>query len=240
MTRQLTEDEIGVDLARMLMINTTVRKLELEGNKLGPKTAREFGYLLKITKTLKFLDLDNNMLTNDGDDTSGLFTFIEALKSNKTLLSLNMANNRLDEGIGKAFEEALAVNYSLIDFEFGFNQFSVDTIRQLQFYLRRNKAIYDENQLREWNERRFMRAEDSALQQKYLKVENELEKKRMAEEEYETKEREVAEMWRKKRLDYNIERNLLIQQLTEAATIRGSRGKRKGKKRGGVGKKKKK
>jgi hypothetical protein len=38
-------------------------------------------------------------------------------------------------------------------------------------------------------------------------VENEKEKKRMAEEEYETKEREVAEMWRKKRLDYNMERN---------------------------------
>jgi len=69
-------------LARMLMINKTVRKLELEGNKLGPKTAREFGHLLRITKTLKFLDLDNNMLTNDGDDTSGLFVFIEALKTN--------------------------------------------------------------------------------------------------------------------------------------------------------------
>jgi len=38
-------------------------------------------------------------------------------------------------------------------------------------------------------------------------VENEKEKKRMAEEEYESKEREVAEMWRKKRLDYNMERN---------------------------------
>jgi len=60
-----------------------------------------------------------------------------------------------------------------------------------------------------------------------------VEKKRMAEEEYETKEREVAEMWRKKSLDYSIERNALIQQLTEAALIRGSRGKRKGKKRGG-------
>jgi hypothetical protein len=217
----------------MLMINKTLRKLELEGNKLGPKTAREFGHLLRISTTLKFLDLDNNMLTNDGDDTSGLLTFIEALKTNKTLLSLNMANNRLDETIGKAFEEALAVNYSLIDFEFGFNQFSVDTIRKIQFYLRRNKAIYDENQLREWNERRFMRDEDQALQQKYLKLQNEVEKKRMAEEEYETKEREVAEMWRRKRLDYDIERNSLIQQLTEAALIRGSRGKRKGKKRGG-------
>jgi len=121
-----------------------------------------------------------------------------------------MANNRLDENIGKAFEDALAVNYSLIDFEFGMNQFSVDTIRQLQFYLRRNKAIYDENQLREWNERRWMRGEDTALQQKYLRVQNEIEKKRMAEEEYESKEREVAEMWRKKRLDYNMERIALI------------------------------
>ena len=33
----------------------------------------------------------------------------------------------------------------------------------------------------------------------------------MAEEEYESKEREVAEMWRKKRLDYNMERIALIQ-----------------------------
>jgi hypothetical protein len=46
MTRQLMEDEIGVDLARMMMINGTVRKLELEGNKFGPRTAQEFGYLL--------------------------------------------------------------------------------------------------------------------------------------------------------------------------------------------------
>jgi Ran GTPase-activating protein (RanGAP) involved in mRNA processing and transport len=120
-----------VELGRMLMINKTVRKLELEGNKLGPKTAREFSHVLSYNKTLKYLDFDNNMLTNDGDDNNGLLAFIEALKSNKTLLSLNMANNRLDESIGKAFEEALEVNHALIDFEFGFNQFSVDTIRQL-------------------------------------------------------------------------------------------------------------
>lgn len=61
----------------------------------------------------------------------------------------------------------------------------------------------------------------------------------MEEEEFERKEIEVAEEWRKKRLDYNVERNNLIQQLTEASLIRGSRGKRKGKKRGGKGKKKK-
>lgn len=161
MTRKLIEDDIGVDLARMLMLNKTIRKLELEGNKLGPKSAREMGNVLRLSKTLKFLDLEGNVLTSDGDDASGLMVFIEALKVNQSLLSLNMANNRLDEAIGKAFEEALNVNYTLIDFEFGFNSFTVDTTRNIQASLRRNKAIYDENQLREWNERRLMRSEDA-------------------------------------------------------------------------------
>lgn len=60
MCRAMVEDEVGIDIARMLMLNKTVRKVELEGNKLGPKTARELGHLLKITTTLKFIDLDNN------------------------------------------------------------------------------------------------------------------------------------------------------------------------------------
>ena len=119
MCRKLIEDEVGCDLARMLLINKSIRKLELEGNKLGPKTARELASVLRISKTLKFLDLDNNMLTTDSDDTTGLLAFIEALKVNKTLLSLNVANNRLDENIGRAFMEALEVNHTLIDFEFG-------------------------------------------------------------------------------------------------------------------------
>ena len=48
----------------MLLLNKNVRKLELEGNKLGPKTAAEFANVLKYSQTLLFLDLDNNMLTN--------------------------------------------------------------------------------------------------------------------------------------------------------------------------------
>lgn len=91
--------------------------------------------------------------------------------------------------MGKAFEEALEHNFTLIDFEFSQNSFTVDTIRNLQFYLRRNKTIYDENQLREWNERRIMRTEDSQLQERYLKDESMREKKRMEEEEYDEKER---------------------------------------------------
>jgi hypothetical protein len=40
------------------------------------------------------------MLTSDKDDYDGMLQFIDALKYNTTLLSLNVANNRLDEKIG--------------------------------------------------------------------------------------------------------------------------------------------
>jgi Ran GTPase-activating protein (RanGAP) involved in mRNA processing and transport len=50
----------GVYIAEMLMDNKTLRKLELEGNLLGPQTARKFGEVLKSNKTLRMLDLESN------------------------------------------------------------------------------------------------------------------------------------------------------------------------------------
>jgi hypothetical protein len=38
LSRKGIEDDEGVDLAKMLIVNKTLRKLELEGNKLGPKS----------------------------------------------------------------------------------------------------------------------------------------------------------------------------------------------------------
>lgn len=47
-----------------------------------------------------------------------------------------------------------------------------------------------------------MREEDAQLQKMYLKQATEREQGRMEEEAYEQKEREIAEEWRKKKLDY--------------------------------------
>ena len=108
------------------------------------------------------------MLTADKDDYEGMFAMIDALKSNSTLLSLNVANNRLDDKVGQAFVDALKSNTTLISLEFSFNQFDVATVRKLQEQLRRNKAKFDEERLREWNERRLMRDEDAELHKMYL------------------------------------------------------------------------
>jgi len=59
----------------------------------------------------------------------------------------------------------------------------------------------------------------------------------MEEEARELREREIEDKWRKMILENEIEKQNMIQQLTEAAQIRASRGK--GRKRKG-GKKKKK
>ena len=53
-------DSEGKEIAKMLLTNTTLRKLELEGNNLGLQSAYAFGRALKVNKTLKFLDLESN------------------------------------------------------------------------------------------------------------------------------------------------------------------------------------
>ena len=60
LARKGINDPEGLELARMLHDNKTLRKLELEGNLLGPKSIMAFGAALKVNKTLKYLDLESN------------------------------------------------------------------------------------------------------------------------------------------------------------------------------------
>ena len=80
-------------LAKMLNTNKTLRKLELDGNLLGPKSATEFGKALKNNTTLKYLYLESNQLTVDGQELRGIYDLVAFLDHNTTLLSLNLANN---------------------------------------------------------------------------------------------------------------------------------------------------
>lgn len=78
---------------------------------------------------------------------NGIKDFIKCLEKNKTLLSLNLANNNMDEECGSLFEEATRKNNTLIDFEFGFNNFKLEDVRKIQENLKRNKAKYDADRL---------------------------------------------------------------------------------------------
>ena len=97
--------------------------------------------------------------------------------------------------------------------------------------------MYDENRLREWRERKGMGDEDKALTKYYLQKETENEQKRMEEETKAQRSHEIEKMWRAMQVEDRDEKQRMIQQLMEAADIRGTRGKKK-KKRGGKKKKK--
>ena len=237
LVRKNIQDIDGIEIARVLFSNKTLRKLELEGNCLGPKTAKELGIALKVNTTLRYLDLESNQLTMGNEDTSGVQHYlIDGLRSNTTLLSLNVANNQLDDTLGRDFKDALEVNETLIDLEIGFNNFQLTEIREIQRLLLRNNKAYDENRLREWKERKLMLEEDEKLHGLYLKQETAQEQGRMEEEARDHRTKEIDATWKKYLAEAKNEKEQLILQLMEAAQLR-STGKKKGK-RGGKKKKK--
>ena len=61
----------------------------------------------------------------------------------------------------------------------------------------RNRREYNEMRLKEWNERKTMRAELDELDKLYLKTQTAEEQKQMEEDHRMLKEREIDEQWKK-------------------------------------------
>lgn len=78
-----------------------------------------------------------------------------------------------------------------------------------------------------------MKSEDKGLKEQYLQESSKNEQDRMEEEAREIRELELGEKWEKKMLETEVEKQLLIQQLSEAADMRKNKKgkKRKGKKK---------
>lgn len=209
--RKGINESSGISMAKMLNSNKTLRKLELEGNLMGPKSATEFGKALKTNKTLKFLDLESNQLTLDGQEFRGIYDLVEFLDHNTTLLSLNLANNQMDEECGRMFREKMETNLSLIDFDFSMNNFSPSDSRAIQDYLKRNKEIYDAERLKEWIERKHMRDDDEQMKELQLHDQSKKQQNRMEDEAREIREQELNEKWKKFMLETEIEKQQIIQ-----------------------------
>lgn len=169
----------------MLKKNKKLRRLELEGNFFGPEATKYFAEALKINKTLRYLDLENNNLTNRGEDDSGIEALFESLENNTMLISLNLSNNYLTNDCGNFITSALKNNKTLIHLEVFDNQrfeewdkenfkyssrgendskfirqgLLINQISDLNEAISRNKRLYDEMRLAEWKERKHMKSE---------------------------------------------------------------------------------
>jgi len=72
-----------------------------------------------------------------------------------------------------------------------------------------------------------MKYEDEKLRELFLGDNAKKEQDRMEEEAGEVRESELDEKWKKYMLETEIEKQQLIQQLMEAAKLRGGKGKKK-------------
>ena len=73
--RKLLADEEGADLAKSLEYNSYLERLSLEGNLLGPKFLDALSRALLVNTSLKALDIEGNCLTKGSEN--GIFALCE-------------------------------------------------------------------------------------------------------------------------------------------------------------------
>mmetsp|Transcript_15998 Transcript_15998/g.29298 ORF Transcript_15998/g.29298 Transcript_15998/m.29298 type:complete len:375 (+) Transcript_15998:125-1249(+) len=179
MARKQVQDDEGEELIRRVALNKCLTKLEIEGNNLTSNSCRRIGELIAQNKTLRVIDLEGNSLVSASDYT-GINSIARALRTNKSLLSLNLSNCGLDKTCGIALADAMKVNFTLISMDLvGNYRIDIQQVQEIQDCLIRNKRLYDEERFREWEERKRMRKEeertemiDTTIEREHIKTIN--------------------------------------------------------------------
>lgn len=124
-------------LANGIRINRSLRSLNLKWNSIGkdPAGLQALCDVLKSNLTIGHLDLRNNRINNVGAK-----MIAELLKANTTITHLDISWNDLGVDGGLALLEGLKSNTSLIDCQLSGSKVGEDTLHEVAFLLRRNRA----------------------------------------------------------------------------------------------------
>ncbi|CAK4453733.1 unnamed protein product [Aphanomyces euteiches] len=136
-------DMAGKALANILRRNNTLVKLDVENNDFGPATAKEFAAALTLNSGLTFLSLESNPLTADENDFSGIAAIGAILTKNNTLTSLNLWRTRLGIDGGKALAKGLQGNKTMLCLDIGNNKIALADAAAISTTLADNLARYD-------------------------------------------------------------------------------------------------
>ena len=160
MNRKKLKDDEGEDLVRSLQYNSSLEKLSLESNQLGPVFLEALADTLRVNKTLKYIDLEGNPLTN-GNNEKGIEALCDALVENDTLTSLNLNNTGLTEKSGARILDTLRHNKKIIMLDIEQNpNISLNTVRSIQECIADNNRLWREVRTKEWKERKRLIAEE--------------------------------------------------------------------------------
>lgn len=137
-------DHAGSYLARTLTRNKTLKKIELDNNFLGAKSLLAFGESLKVNASLVYLSLDSNpIFSTTNDDIKGVRALIDALKTNKTLTSLNLWRTGVKATDGEMLASAMDVNKTLLFLDIGHNNILMKEVVKIHNKLDANLAVFE-------------------------------------------------------------------------------------------------
>ena len=138
----------------------------MEGNKFGEAMLSYLASLLKENDTIKFIDLEDNLLNEEKRDNNSkkypeLKEFVEALSFNDTVLCINLTNTGLDQHCSKMLRQVFNHNKTLILMDLDGNpNMALEDIVYIQDRLIENKQLHDDERYKEFIERKRMRREE--------------------------------------------------------------------------------
>ena len=137
-------DHAGSYIARTLTRNKTLKKIELDNNNLGSKSLLAFGESLKTNTSLMYLSLDSNpVFSANNDDVRGVRALSDALKSNKTLTSLNLWRTGVKAQDGEMLASALDYNKTILFLDIGHNNVQMKEMKKIADKLDVNLAAFE-------------------------------------------------------------------------------------------------
>lgn len=108
------QDDVGVEIGRMLAVNTHLRRLVLDYNRFGPKSLAALGDGLSRNTTIESLSLEANPLSGESlSDFSGIAAFTRMLANNTSLANLNLYQTGLQRDGGRHLLRAMQSNSTL-------------------------------------------------------------------------------------------------------------------------------
>jgi len=138
-------DEGARDMSEWLKLSTTLRSLDLGKNNIGAAGARMISEALKTNTTLTELYLDRN---NIGD--SGARMISEALKTNTILTYLYLSANHIGDSGARMISDSLKTNTTLTELGLSGNSIGETGARKISKALKTNTTLtkldlYDNN-----------------------------------------------------------------------------------------------
>ena len=123
-------------IAEVLRVNSTLKDLKFEGNKVGVGGTKLIAESLKANTTLKLLSLSrNNIKAKCGR------LFSDSLKVNGTLESLTLANNALGSRGAQLLSDGLRVNTSLRHLDLSWNSIGSEGAESIAETIRVNASL---------------------------------------------------------------------------------------------------